>query len=571
MSKIYRTRSKIASAIVSTVLVTGALASVSHARGVRPATYSGTNGVLVYVASTGMGPTMKTGLRASTLAGVEQQNDLGATNTPEFSADGSKAVWLESAGSNWAIKIANSDGTNKVTLISGSGSPVANNPTFSPNGNFVAFDYSNDIYVLPSTSTNKAIADASRLTTSTSGKMAYRPKYLSATTIAYVGQQGTNACANAMYAGIYVKDTTVAGNGTLLTNSCNDGQNRTYPFDFDVSPDGQWIVYGGNATNGFIALIKADNTGSRIPVYSGTSFSDSPDSTSRPLFSPDGTKIIYSKGTGFEIVSFDGSTVGSASAVTFPSGFRVAGKIAWAPTSAILTSATTAAPTTTTAPTTTAPTTTTVPKATITSVIPGVTVTDTKVYVEAPAKVASASAIDVLTPAQAKTSDIVSKTPSVCLPNDEDLVFIDEGRCIAQVVNEKTRKVLRTLKTTVVADEVSELKVGNEIAVLSPLYFTAGTSTMKASSVRRLNSLIPQVKAAGSILVAGHSGVLMGDTAENRALSRERANTVVAALKKRGAKADFAIAAVGALDPVTTGNTQSAQDKNRRAVIVLIP
>jgi outer membrane protein OmpA-like peptidoglycan-associated protein len=176
-----------------------------------------------------------------------------------------------------------------------------------------------------------------------------------------------------------------------------------------------------------------------------------------------------------------------------------------------------------------------------------------------------------MTPAEAKTSDIVSRTPSVCLPNDEDLVFIDDGKCIAQVVNEKTRKVLRTLRTTVVPDDISEIKVGNEIAVLSPLYFTAGTATMKASSVRRLNTMTTQVKAAGSILVAGHSGVLMGDTPENRALSRQRAATVVSALKKRGATADFAIAAVGALDPVSTGDSRADQDKNRRAVVVLIP
>lgn len=242
----------------------------------------------------------------------------------------------------------------------------------------------------------------------------------------------------------------------------------------------------------------------------------------------------------------------------------------------------TSAVTTSTVPVATTPTTTgapvgsatTVPKVTTNvyaNAIPGVTVTDPKVYVTAPTKVSSASAIDVLTPTQAKTSDIVSKTPSVCLPNDEDLVFIDEGRCIAQVVNEKTRKVLRTLRTTVVDDEVSELKVGNEIAVLSPLYFTAGTAMLREVSVKRLNSLVPKVKTAGSILVAGHSGNLMGDTAENRALSRERANTVVSALKKRGATADFAIAAVGALDPVSTGDSRTDQDKNRRAVIVLIP
>ncbi len=203
--------------------------------------------------------------------------------------------------------------------------------------------------------------------------------------------------------------------------------------------------------------------------------------------------------------------------------------------------------------------------------VPGVTITDAKVYTAAPAKVSADSAINAMTPAEAKMYDIVSKTPSVCLPNDDDLVFLDDGKCIATVVNEKTRAVLRTLKTTVVATDISTLKVGNEIAILSPLYFEAGSADMKASSAKRLEGLLPQIKKAGSILIAGHSGTLMGNTPENQALSKKRAANVVTALKKLGATAPTAIAAVGALDPASTGTSKAAQDKNRRAVVVLIP
>ena len=230
-----------------------------------------------------------------------------------------------------------------------------------------------------------------------------------------------------------------------------------------------------------------------------------------------------------------------------------------------------AAPAVTSA-TTTVPaviTTTTVPGKT--AAVAGVTVTDAKVYVAAPAKVASTSAISVLTPEQDRTMDVVSKTPGVCLPSNDDLVFIDDGKCVAQVVNAKTRKVLRTLKTTVVEDEVSELKVGNEVAVLTPLYFNAGTLDFKTSSKARLDGLAKQIESAGSVLVAGHSGVLMGNTPENVKLARERAQAAVKELRRRGATGPFAIAAVGALDPATTVNTQKAQDKNRRVVIVLIP
>jgi outer membrane protein OmpA-like peptidoglycan-associated protein len=203
--------------------------------------------------------------------------------------------------------------------------------------------------------------------------------------------------------------------------------------------------------------------------------------------------------------------------------------------------------------------------------IPGVTVTDAKVYTTAPVKVSADSAINAMTSTEAKTFDIVSRTPSVCLPNDDDLVFLDDGKCIATVVNEKTRKVLRTLKTTVVETDISELKVGNEIAILSPLYFSAGSAVMKLTSAKRLTGLVATIKASGSILVAGHSGTLMGNTPENQVLAKKRAQSVVASLKKLGSTAPIAIAAVGALDPASKGTTQAAQDKNRRAVVVLIP
>lgn len=552
------------------VLGSTSVASVSHAGGVRSAAYSGTNGPLVYVASTGQGPSMTTGLYASTPDGTSVPMSATGRNGLEFSSDGSKIVWTEIAGSTWSIKIANANGTNSATVVSGSTSPSAGgNPTFSPNGNFIAFDYGNDIYELSATLTGKTVSDATRITTSSGmGNGARKPKYLSATRIAYQGQQSGNVCSNSLYSGIYVKDTAVQGNGSLLTNSCDSSPSRTYPMDFDVSPDSQWIVYRGLATYQFIALIKTDNTGSRVSVYQASSMSNEPQY--QPVFSPDGTKIVYDKSSTYEVVSFNGTTVGSPTSVVFPSGLRGPSDLVWAPASAVLSAAPVVA--TTVAP---AATTTTIPTRTTTNSyatsIPGVTVTDPTVYTVAPKKVSADSAINALTPTEAKKFDIVSRTPSVCLPNDEDLVFLDDGRCVATIVNEKTRAVLRTLKTTVVETDISELKVGNEIAILSPLYFSAGSAVMKAPSARRLSGLATTVKAAGSILIAGHSGNLMGNTPENQALSRKRAATVVAAVKKLGATAPIAIAAVGALDPASTGTTQAAQDKNRRAIVVLIP
>jgi len=563
---------------VASLLASSSAASVSHAGDIRSATYSGTNGPLVYSAITGMGPSQTTGRYASTPDGTSvpiSMTSVSGGSVVEFSPDGTKIVWTEIAGQTWLIKIANANGTNSATVISGSTSPSAGgNPTFSPNGNSIAFDYGNDIYELSASVTGKTISDATRITTSSGMGMGARmPKYLSATKIAFVGGQPTNSCSSSAYSGIYVKDMTITGNGSVLSNSCNSGMNRTYAIDFDVSPDGQWIAYRGIATESFIALIKTDNTGSRVSVYAGTSGSNSPGN--RPVFSPDGTKILYDKSSSREIVSFDGTTVGSPTAVVFPSSLRFPSNLAWAPASAVLAVAPAASTPTASTPAAPVVTTPAAPAVTTTAsyanAIPGVTVTDAKVYTKAPVKVASDSAINAMTAVEAKTFDIISKTPSVCLPNDNDLVFLDDGKCIATVVNEKTRKVLRTLRTTVVETDISELKVGNEIAVLSPLYFSAGSAIMKSTSAKRLSGLAITAKAAGSILIAGHSGNLMGNTPENQALSKARAAAVVVALKKLGTTAPIAIAAVGALDPESKGSTQAAQVKNRRAVVVLIP
>jgi len=245
------------------------------------------------------------------------------------------------------------------------------------------------------------------------------------------------------------------------------------------------------------------------------------------------------------------------------------------------TTTTTAPATTTTAPatTTTAPatTTTTTTPATTTTVppqtesVPGVTVTDTKIYSRPPESVASASAITVLSRSQNKTLDITTRTPAVCLPNDDELVFVDTGRCIADVVNTKTRQVLRSLRTTVVASDVSELNVGNEIVALAPIYFANGSSTVTEKGRATLEKLKEKISAAGSVLVVGHSGTRNGNTPENIALSRSRALAAVATLRAMKAGGPFAIAGVGAGDPVGSGQTEESQAKNRRVVVVLIP
>jgi outer membrane protein OmpA-like peptidoglycan-associated protein len=239
-------------------------------------------------------------------------------------------------------------------------------------------------------------------------------------------------------------------------------------------------------------------------------------------------------------------------------------------TSTTIASTTTVVSTTTVAPAAT--TTTTVPKTVAVAVKPGVSVTDTKVYVAAPpAKVSAESAITVMTPAQAKVQEIVSMTPAVCVPNNDEIVFIDTGKCVAKIMNEKTGALLRTVRTNVVEDEVSTLKVGNEIAILAPIYFDGGSSDVNAKGLARLKAIKAQVSAAGSVLLVGHSGVLMGDIPANRALAKARAVSTAKLLKKIGATGPFYATSASAFDPVSKAQTQRGQNKNRRVVIILVP
>ena len=323
-------------------------------------------------------------------------------------------------------------------------------------------------------------------------------------------------------------------------------------------------VSGGQATVTLTGLLVGVNSISGPPTYAAAAFE---------------------KGVSYHLTY----SVGGNAATGYPDGWRIRNGVttgtelvATIDPSFAADAASGSSSSTTTTPTTPTTSTTVAPGAAATTgsaagvgnyatAVPGVTVTDAKVYVTAPREVAGASAITVLTSAQNKVMDVVSKTPSICLPNDDDLIFLDEGKCIADVVNVKTRKVLRTLRTTVVEDDIADLKVGNEIAILTPLYFFSGTTNFKDASLARLGKLKSRINAAGSVLIAGHSGTLTGNTPENVKLSQQRAAATVKGLKLRGAKGPFAIATVGALDPASKGKSQADQDKNRRVVIVLIP
>ena len=524
--------------------------------------------------------------RNATEANFWQSVAFGNGTFVAVSVDGTNRVMTSSDGITWTARSVPASRWTSVTYgngvfvaVAGFGTDrIMTSPdgiTWTPRGSSTdswdAIAYGNNTFVAVGMSTNRVMTSTDGIT------------WTNRTVPTGIQQWKSVTWGNNKFVAV----SGTGFNDRVMTSA--DGVTWTYA---QAIHNGNWssIAYGNNT---FVATATSFGGGGSMD-YVMTS-SDGITWTARTAAAAVGWNAVAYGGGKFVAVTSSGSnrvmtstdgitwaahTAADASgwtSVTYGNGLYVA--IAVNGSGArVMTSGAIVAPTTTAAPTTTvAPTTTTVAPTTTTTVpvrtesVPGVTVTDTKIYSRPPARVASSSAIAVLTREQNKTLDITTRTPTVCLPNDDELVFIDTGRCIADVVNTKTRQVLRSLRTTVMPSDVSELNVGNEIVTLAPIFFENGSSIVSAKGRATLRNLKERISAAGSVLVIGHSGTLNGNTPENIALSRSRAVATVATLQDLKAKGPFAIAGVGAVDPAGTGRTEASQALNRRVVVVLIP
>ena len=525
--------------------------------------------------------------RNATEANFWQSVAFGNGTFVAVSVDGTNRVMTSSDGITWTARSVPASSWTSVTYgngvfvaVAGFGTDrIMTSPdgiTWTPRGSSTdswdAIAYGNNTFVAVGMSTNRVMTSTDGIT------------WTNRTVPTGIQQWKSVTWGNNKFVAV----SGTGFNDRVMTSA--DGVTWTYA---QAIHNGNWssIAYGNNT---FVATATSFGGGGSMD-YVMTS-SDGITWTARTAAAAVGWNAVVYGGGKFVAVSSSGSnrvmtstdgitwaahTAADASgwsSVTYGNGLYVA-VAANGSGARVMTSGAIVAPTTTAAPTTTtaAPTTTTVAPTTTTTVpartesVPGVTVTDTKIYSRPPARVASSSAIAVLTREQNKTLDITTRTPTVCLPNDDELVFIDTGRCIADVVNTKTRQVLRSLRTTVMPSDVSELNVGNEIVTLAPIFFENGSSIVSAKGRATLRNLKERISAAGSVLVIGHSGTLNGNTPENIALSRSRAVATVATLQDLKAKGPFAIAGVGAVDPAGTGRTEASQSLNRRVVVVLIP
>jgi outer membrane protein OmpA-like peptidoglycan-associated protein len=476
------------------------------------------------------------------------------TGAPFYSADGTKVAWVKitmGGTTSSEVYVANADGSDQKKLLTAS--QALDKPQFSADKSkiFVFDGSAAKIFSIDATTENQTLGSA--VIALSGGLRDFSVS--SADKIAFI-QYDNSKCAVGSF---FVAVSNLDGTGeTTVPGTC--------VADLDASA----VQWNADGTRIFIAHSDR-STGSSTYRITSRAMSGSPVEITTLLetgaglaLSPDGTKIAYATivfsfppSMSLYTMNIDGT--GSSAVVANNDPIRV---LSWG-----IPVASSGGSVTTTVPTTTVPTSSGVPSV----VVPGVTVTDTKVYTRAPRQVAASSAITVLTPLQVKTRKIESNTPSVCLPTNDDIVFIDEGRCSVSILSKATGRVLKRLSTRVIEDEVSNLQVGNEVAVIAPIYFDGASNNVNARGLRRIRSLAPRITAAGTVLVVGHSGIALGDTPANRALSRQRAVSTVNAIKKAGGKGPFNVLGVGGKSPLVASTKGEDQAKNRRVVIVLVP
>lgn len=539
---------KTALAAVLGSVIAGSAVMIAPSVGVNAAAL--TNGPLHY--SIGAGQTTK----SFNIDGSSVTLPSFLTSAPFYSADGTKVAWVKitmGGSTSSEVFIANADGTDQKKILTAA--VALDKPQFSQDKSkiFLSDGSANKIYSFNTTTENQSLGTA--IVSDSMGVADYSVS--STNKIGHI-KSDSGSCAVTF---VVVRDLDGTNPGPI-TSTCQ-GSWRSRSLQWNADGTRLFVGQTDQTNSANHRIVAMDPDGGNLSVITTTSVG-----VAKMALSPDGSKlafstIVYSTPLQHElkVINTDGSGVN-----TVVSNSDAVRGLSWGvPVSS---SGSNSSSNTGSATNNNSSSTNTTPA---TAVVPGVTVTDTKIYTQAPAKVASSSAVSVLTEDQIKTQRIVSNTPSVCVPTKDDIVFIDEGRCSASILSKKSGKVLRQFRTTVVEDEVTELKVGNEVSIVAPIYFDAESTDVNSRGMRRIRGLASQINAAGEVLVVGHSGIALGDTPENRRLSRDRAISTVKAIKKVGAAGPFTVIGVGSKSPAVTSTKGKDQAKNRRTVIILVP
>ncbi len=194
---------------------------------------------------------------------------------------------------------------------------------------------------------------------------------------------------------------------------------------------------------------------------------------------------------------------------------------------------------------------------------------DKKVYsTKLPTTVQTDSALQVITAKQAEDLDIRTSTPKICVALTTSVLLVNPGRCVVRIIDEDTKKVLRTMTTTVKATDVD---AGTTLTTDEPIYFKQANVKLSKTALAQVKELAAAAATASRIVVIGHSAAL-GDVSQySYAISRNRAEAVKAALIKAGVKKPIEVVALAYNQPEKTAKTEKAQAKNRRAEVFIFP
>jgi flagellar motor protein MotB len=194
---------------------------------------------------------------------------------------------------------------------------------------------------------------------------------------------------------------------------------------------------------------------------------------------------------------------------------------------------------------------------------------DTKVYsTRLPAATQADSSLRVLTAKQADDLDIRTNTPKICIALTTSVLMVNPGRCTVRIIDEDTKRVIRTMSTLV---KKSEVDAGTTLTTDEPIYFRQASNRLSKNALAQVAELAEAAKDASRVVVIGHSASLGDVSAYSYAISRDRANAVRAALVKAGVKATIEIVAMSYTQPEKTAKSEKSQGKNRRAEVYIFP